>query len=551
LQLKQALERPWPWLLRQTLHAEPEKVLAGMEVLADGTNWDPGSGAGFYRRNADNTAWEYMEASSVLALLNAHLADTTDAHDASAISNVPAGSIAATDVQAALNELDAEKQPLDATLTALAAANWAANALPIGTGADTLAQTSFAANTFPARASTGDLVAKTITDFGLSLVDDVDAAAARATLGVGAVGTQGDGDKGDITVSGSGGAWTIDNDAVTYAKMQNVSATDRLLGRQTAGAGDVEEITCTAAGRAILDDASASDQRATLGLGTIATQNANSVTITGGAIDGTAIGATTANTGKFTTLETSGNIGLGAAPSGNINLRLIEPVTGGATAVGAQSIGAVQSDVTTAAYYFRSDLSTDASVFTLASGIHFGAVQGTIGAGSTVTNQYGFRAFSSLTGATNNYGFYSEIATAANRWNFYANGTAPNYFRGLTTFGDKFGYGTLSGIGGTVTQGAGSGKATSVTLSKVTGEITMNNAALAADTTVSFTLTNTTLEAADVLILNHASGGTLGSYLLNASCASGSATIYVRNITAGSLSEAIVIRFAVVRGATS
>ena len=52
-----------------------------------------------------------------------------------------------------------------------------------------------------------------------------------------------DGDKGDITVSGVGTVWTIDNDVVTYAKMQNVSTNNRLLGRATAGAGDVEEIT--------------------------------------------------------------------------------------------------------------------------------------------------------------------------------------------------------------------------------------------------------------------------------------------------------------------
>jgi len=58
-----------------------------------------------------------------------------------------------------------------------------------------------------------------------------------------AAGGVSDGDKGDITVSGSGATWTIDNDVVTYAKMQNVSATSRFLGRITAGSGDPEELT--------------------------------------------------------------------------------------------------------------------------------------------------------------------------------------------------------------------------------------------------------------------------------------------------------------------
>jgi hypothetical protein len=92
------------------------------------------------------------------------------------------------------------------------------------------------------------------------------------TLSATAVGLT-DGDKGDITVSATGTSWVIDNQAVTYAKIQDVSATDKLLGRSTAGAGSVEEITCTAAGRAILDDADASAQRTTLGLGTLATQS--------------------------------------------------------------------------------------------------------------------------------------------------------------------------------------------------------------------------------------------------------------------------------------
>lgn len=57
-------------------------------------------------------------------------------------------------------------------------------------------------------------------------------------------GTVSDGDKGDISVSGSGTVWTIDNDVVSYAKMQNVSAASKLIGRGSAGgSGDPEEIT--------------------------------------------------------------------------------------------------------------------------------------------------------------------------------------------------------------------------------------------------------------------------------------------------------------------
>jgi len=107
----------------------------------------------------------------------------------------------------------------------------------------------------------------------------------------------------------------------------------------------------------------------------------------------------------------------------------------------------------------------------------------------------------------------------------------------------KLGYTT--GSGGVVTQATS--KATAVTLNKTNGQITLNAAALAADTTVTFALNNTLIEANDVLVLNHISGGTLGSYLLNASCSANVANIYVRNITTGSLSEAIVLSYAVIK----
>ena len=112
----------------------------------------------------------------------------------------------------------------------------------------------------------------------------------------------------------------------------------------------------------------------------------------------------------------------------------------------------------------------------------------------------------------------------------------------------KFTFGYGAG-GGTVTQATN--KSTGVTLSVPCGRITMNAAALAANTTVTFTLTNTSIAATDLLILNHVSGGTAGSYLLNAQAAAGSASINVRNITAGSLSEAIVIGFAIIKATTA
>ena len=104
--------------------------------------------------------------------------------------------------------------------------------------------------------------------------------------------------------------------------------------------------------------------------------------------------------------------------------------------------------------------------------------------------------------------------------------------------------------GGTVTHATS--KSTGVTRNTESGQITMNNAALAAAAEVSFTVTNSEISATDVVVVNHGSAGTAGSYLIAANTiAAGSFAITVSNFSAGSLSEAIVINFVALKGASS
>ena len=100
---------------------------------------------------------------------------------------------------------------------------------------------------------------------------------------------------------------------------------------------------------------------------------------------------------------------------------------------------------------------------------------------------------------------------------------------------------------GTVTQLTD--KSTAVTLNKAAGQITMVNSALAGNTAVQFTMNNTYISANDILILNIGSGAVAdpAAYTVYVSnLAAGTALITVRNLTATSRSEALVLNFALI-----
>ena len=167
-------------------------------------------------------------------------------------------------------------------------------------------------------AETKKITVKDFLEGGFDLVDDATIPAAKisgSTIGAGSVGTT---ELADLSVT----TIKVAADAITFDKLQNVN-TDILLGRSSAGSGDVEEIPCTAAGRALLDDIDAAAQRITLGLGTLATQD--------GTFSGTSSGTNTVDqtivltgpvtgsgTGIFATTITASAIGTAEIANGAV-----------------------------------------------------------------------------------------------------------------------------------------------------------------------------------------------------------------------------------------
>jgi hypothetical protein len=99
---------------------------------------------------------------------------------------------------------------------------------------------------------------------------------------------------------------------------------------------------------------------------------------------------------------------------------------------------------------------------------------------------------------------------------------------------------------GAVTQATS--KSTAVTIDTMAGVITMHAASLASSTSVGFTVTCAAIDADDVVNLAMASGGTAASYVyVIDSVAAGSFKIHLRNISGGSLAEAVVLNYAIIK----
>jgi len=151
-------------------------------------------------------------------------------------------------------------------------------------------------------------------------------------------------------------------------------------------------------------------------------------------VDAAAILFSTSNTERMR-IDSSGQIGIGGATAAGYGILNSRNITGATASYGMVIQGLIQSDATSSAVAYTSAINTAAASFTLATLGHYSAAGGTPGAGSTIGTQVGFWAQSSLTGATNNYGFLGQLSAATGRYNMYMGGTADNYLAGSLGIG--------------------------------------------------------------------------------------------------------------------
>jgi hypothetical protein len=284
--------------------------------------------------------------------------------------------------------------------------------------------------------------------------------------------------------------------------------------------------------------------------GTIASQNSNAVNIDGGAIDGAVIGANSAAAGTFAALTSA------ALTSTSISVS-----DGDITNVGNINCDTISSDdASTGLNVVFDGTDTGDNKITLTDNLA-NALDITESTNSylkfTTTNSGEKVVISKdldISGTTTAAAVTGTTITASTKFAGAIDGTVgattPAAVTGTnvlatTTLGYK------AGSGGTVTQGTS--KTTAVTLNKINGEIVMNAEALADDATAAFTLTNSTIAATDVVIVNVASGvAVAGSYQVTVGAvAAGSCSISVLNVSGASRTDTIKLNFAVIKAVAS
>jgi len=331
----------------------------------------------------------------------------------------------------------------------------------------------------------------------------------------------------------------------------------------------------------------------------------------------TSTGTTILGDATTDTVTVNGYMGVGGAAVSNIGSKVSSSALTGVSQIGFQSVPVGTSAATTQVQGVGSQPGTAAAVFTCAATYAFRANNAVLGAGSTITNQYGLYV-DDQTNGTNNYGIRTIVSSGTNKWNIYASGTAQNYFAGnvgigttttvevfeaigtvtgyvfrpkgladsaaapglcvynepdtgffrpaantigvstggveaarfnssgsfIITGAGGLGYGT--GSGGTVTQTTS--RTTGVTLNKTNGAITLFTAA-GSITATTFTVTNSTVAATDVIHVCQKSGTNLYNTLVTAVAAgSFNITFYT---TGGIASDAPVFNFAVIKAVTA
>ena len=400
--------------------------IADTQITYAKLNLADGSVPGAKLVDASVTAAKLGTDSVITAKINA-LAVTEAKIAAGAVTEAKIADDAITAAKIATNAVGALELANDAVDTA-SIVNSAVTEAKIGTGAVTVtkiadtsityAKLNVADNVFPgAKLVDGSVVVAKLATDSVSTAKVIDLAVTTGKLAAGAVTTAklaaGAVTATEIAADAVTTAKVID-DAVTYAKIQNVTATDKLLGRATAGAGNIEEITLTAAGRALLDDADAATQRTTLGLGTIATQSAGAVAITGGTLSGlTSISATTATltsaaitsgsvTGITDITVADGGTGASDASTARTNLGVAIGTNVQAYDAGLQSIAGLTTSANQLIYTTAADTYTTTSLTSygrsLIDDADAATARSTLGLG-TLATQNG--TFSGTTSGTN------------------------------------------------------------------------------------------------------------------------------------------------------